>query len=221
MRVVTWNLQHGVPDPKGPPDLARAVEPLRALGADVYALQELDRGRWRTRCAHQAARLADALGGELAWARAKHHLWGSQANALVVRGEIVAREVVVLPEGGERRVALLALVVAGGRRWSLATTHLSLDTATAERQLRAVLEALDHWPAPRVVMGDLNLAPGWVAPAAEAAGYHVVPGPATVDARRTPDRRLDHLLLSGVTAGDSGVAKLPVSDHLAVWADLA
>ena len=70
VRIVSWNLQHGVPDPVARPALARAVPPLRELVGDVYALQELDRGRVRTRFAHQAADLAEALEGELVWARA-------------------------------------------------------------------------------------------------------------------------------------------------------
>lgn len=221
MRVVSWNLQHGVPDPKGPAALALGIGPLRALAGDVYGLQELDRGRWRTQRAHQAEVLADVLEGELVWARAKHWLWASQSNALVVRGEVVTSEVVRLPRGGEARVAALALVVAGGERFSVATTHLSLDQRAAERQLAAALGALAEWPAPRVLLGDLNLVPDRVVRLAEAAGYDLVAGPPTVNARAIPDRRLDHVLLDGLTATASGVAKLPLSDHLAVWADLA
>jgi len=221
VRVVTWNLQHGVPDPKGPADLARGIEPLRTLAGDVYALQELDRGRWRTRGVDQPAILATALEGELVWARAKHRLWGAQCNALVVRGEVVTSEVLLLPGGGERRVAALALVVAGGRRWSVATTHLSLDRSTAQGQLRSALRALDEWPGPRVLLGDLNLMPHQVEPLAAEAGYDLLAGDFTVNARTDPDRRLDHVLLDGLTATDSGVDKLPLSDHLAVWADLA
>jgi len=51
-------------------------------------------------------------------------------------------------------------------------------------------------------------------------GYALVDGPPSVDARRTPTRRLDHILVQGATVVASGVAKLPVSDHLAVWVDL-
>lgn len=220
MRVATWNLQHGVPDPKGPPDLARGLAPLRALDADIYALQELDRGRWRTRFAHQAVRLGDALGGEVLWAPAKHRLWAAQGNALIVRGQIVESDVVRLPGGGERRVAALALVVVRGERWSVATAHLSLDHAIAQRQLRATLEALADHPEPRVLMGDLNLVPALVEPVTTAAGYELVDGPFTINARKRPDRRLDHVLLQGAVATEAGVQKMPLSDHLAVWADL-
>jgi endonuclease/exonuclease/phosphatase family metal-dependent hydrolase len=221
VRVVSANLQHGVPDPVGPPDLSLAVGPLRDLAADVYAFQELDHLRWRTRLAHQGRALAAALDGELLWARAKHWLWAAQGNALVVRGELVAREVRPLPGPDELRSVAIAEVVVAGGRWSVAGTHLSLDRTAATAQLRAVVEALADRPAPRVVLGDLNLRPERVAPVAEELGYQLVDGPFTINARTGLNRRLDHVLVDGASIDASGVEKLPVSDHLAVWADLS
>ena len=220
MRIVSWNLQHGVPDPKGRAALGRAVDPLRSLAGDVYALQELDRGHLRTGLEHQGAVLADALEGQLVWARAKHRVWAAQANALVVRGEVVGSEVLRLPGRGERRVAALALVVVRGERWSVATAHLALDAATAQAQLEVALGVLVAWPAPHVLVGDLNLVAARVAPVATGAGFTMVDGPPTIDARRVLRRRLDHVLLQEAVAIDSGVEKMPLSDHLAVWADL-
>ncbi len=220
MRVVTSNLQHGVPDPVGRPALGRATAPLRALEGDLYGFQELDRGRWRSRFQHQGRVLASALGGELVWARAKGWLWASQANALVVRGEVVSRRVLALPGPGERRVAILATVVVGGERWSVATTHLSLEPRVAVRQLEVTLDALAELPGPHVLLGDLNLLPERVGLEAVAIGWTLVEGPHTINARTGLNRRLDHVLVHGATVVDSGVQKLPVSDHLAVWADL-
>jgi len=220
MRVVSSNLQHGVPDPIGRPALGRAVAPLRGLSADVYGFQELDRGRFRTRFRHQGEVLAKALGGELLWARAKRRLWAAQANALVVRGEVRGHEVIRLPGPGERRVALLATVVVGGEPWSIATTHLSLVPGAAVRQLQTVLDALDELPLPHVLMGDLNLRPERVAQVAAATGWTLLAGPDTINARTGVNRRLDHVLFHGAVVTDGGVTKLPVSDHLAVWADL-
>jgi len=220
MRVVSSNLQHGVPNPIGRADLDRAIEPLRALVADVYAFQELDRGRWRTRFQHQGAALARALGGELVWARAKHWLWACQANALVVRGEVVSHEVLRLPGPGERRVAIVATVRTRGEQWSLATAHLSLEPAVAVWQLETTLDALASRPEPHVLLGDLNLRLERVAPIAAAVGWDLLDGPETINARTGLNRRLDHVVVHAATATDSGVARLPVSDHLAVWADL-
>lgn len=221
MRVVTSNVQHGVPDPVGRPALRRAIGPLRSLEADVYAFQELDRWRWRTRFSHQGEELARALGGELVWARAKHWLWAAQGNALVVRGKVLTHEVLTLGGPGERRVAIVATVVVREEQWSIAATHLSLEPLVAARQLESTLDALSRLPGPRVLVGDLNLRPERVEPAAMAVGYVLLDGPHTINARTGLNRRLDHVLVQRASVAESGVTKLPVSDHLAVWADLA
>ena len=221
MRVVSANLQHGVPDPVGRPALAKADASLRALGADVYAFQELDFRRARTRFTHQGGRLAKVLDGERVWAPAKRMGLGGQANALIVRGEAVEREVVGLAGEGERRVLALAVMVVAGERWTVGTTHLALRPAVAAAQLGEALHVLITRPGPWVLVGDLNLEPDDVAPIAEEHGFDLLAGPLTHSARRTPTRRLDHVLTKGATVEASGVEKLPVSDHLAVWADLA
>ena len=220
MRVVSANLQHGLPDPLGRPDLTLSFAPLRALEADVYALQELDHRRCRTRFEHQGERLAEHLGAELAWARAKQWLWAGQANALLVRGELRGHEVVTLPGPGERRIAIVAEIVVGGVRWSVANAHLSLDPFTAALQLETALAALSGHPAPHVLVGDLNLRPERVTPIAATQGFTLLEGPDTINARSRLTRRLDHVLTHGCVVTASGVQKLPVSDHLAVWADL-
>jgi endonuclease/exonuclease/phosphatase family metal-dependent hydrolase len=112
-------------------------------------------------------------------------------------------------------------VMVAGQRLTVASTHLSLQRDGARRQLRSLVAALSDHPKPWVVAGDLNLTTERVAQLAFDLDLALVEGPATVDARRTPDRRIDHLLVDGLAVIDSGVAKLPVSDHLAIWADLA
>jgi endonuclease/exonuclease/phosphatase family metal-dependent hydrolase len=194
---------------------------MRALAADVWALQELDHRRSRTRFADQGEQLADALGGELVWSLAKRVGIGGQANALVVRGEVVEREVAELAGEGERRVLVLATMAVRGERWTVGTTHLSLRRAVAQAQLREALHLVITRPGPWVLAGDLNLEPSDVAAIAEERGFDLLDGPFTHSARREPTRRLDHVLTKGCAVTTSGVTKLPVSDHLAVWADLA
>jgi endonuclease/exonuclease/phosphatase family metal-dependent hydrolase len=220
VRVATANVQHGVPDPVGRPVLHRAFDALRAMRADVWGFQELDHRRWRTRLADQGDQLADALGGELVWAPAKRVFLGGQANALLVRGEVVESEVIELAGEGERRVLAMAVVGVRGDRWSVGTTHLALRPPVARRQLGEALHLLITRPGPWVLIGDLNLEPDDVRDVATEHGFDAVEGPLTHSARRTPTRRLDHVLTKGCEVTRSGVEKLPVSDHLAVWADL-
>lgn len=221
MRVVTWNLQHGRPNPDGEPDISLAVEPLRALAFDVCALQELDRGRRRSGRVDQPGVLADALGGELVWAPALER-GGEYGVALVARAPVVASEVVRLPGEGEPRVLLLAEVEVGGRRWTVGCTHLSTRRRIATRQLVAAFDALAGWAAPHVLLGDLNLVPAEVLPLSTAEGYQLVEGPPTHSTRHAEaTRRIDHVLLHGATAERVVVTDLGPSDHKAIIADLA
>jgi endonuclease/exonuclease/phosphatase family metal-dependent hydrolase len=220
VRVVSWNSQHGVPAVVGPADLARALPHLAALGADVVAVQELDRHLARSGRADQPALLADALGGELLWTPTLRRGRGHYGHALVVRGEVVASAVAPLPGPGEPRAARVALVEVDGTRWTVAATHLATSRAAAEDQLVALVDAVAGWPAPRVLLGDWNLVPSAVLPFTAVEGYRLLTGPPTHDARRGATRRIDHVATWGARLGASGVVALPVSDHLAVWADV-
>lgn len=220
MRAVSWNAQHGVPDPKGPPDLGKALAPLAAMAPDVVGLQEVDTGFQRTAFEDQVAAVADSLGGTAFPVPAFRRGEGTYGNALVVRGEIVEGEVMKLPGSAEPRAAGVARLRLGDGQWSVAVTHLSLERTTALDQLGAVLDALEVLPRPRLLLGDLNLQPPDVGPVASTRGYKVVEGPPTWNARSTLRRRLDHMLLKGAEVQSSGAKKLPVSDHLAIWADL-
>jgi endonuclease/exonuclease/phosphatase family metal-dependent hydrolase len=220
MRVVTWNVQHARPNPVGRPDVGAVVRAVDPLGADVVAVQELDRGRRRSGGVDQPAALADGLGGQLLWGPAVR-TDGEYGVALVVRGRVVDAEVVGLSGTSEPRVVVVAEVEVHDRRWTVACTHLSRDREFAVEQLRVVLDALSARPAPRVLLGDLNLQLAEFGPVAAAAGYEVVDGPATHSTRRRrPTRRIDHVLLSGATATAATVHRFDVSDHAAVVADL-
>jgi endonuclease/exonuclease/phosphatase family metal-dependent hydrolase len=115
----------------------------------------------------------------------------------------------------EPRVLLAAVIDAPAGPITVATTHLSFVPGWNVRQLRAAVRALRALPAPRVLLGDLNLpagitraATGWRS-LARAATY---PSPA-------PRAQLDHVIadpqggnLLGPVVQVSTPA-VPVSDH--------
>ncbi len=220
MRLVTWNVQHGVPTPVGAPDLAAGLPGLAALAADVVAVQELDRGRARTARVDQPAMVAEALGAAPVFAPALHRA-GEYGVGLFVRGAVVVSEAHPLFGPGEQRVLLVTELDLTDGRWTVATTHLSTDPPVARAQLAQVAALLDPAAGPMVLAGDLNLEPPAVRELLGPAGMVLTPGGATHSARRArPDRRIDHVAVRGASIAAADVVRLPISDHLAVVADL-
>jgi endonuclease/exonuclease/phosphatase family metal-dependent hydrolase len=90
----------------------------------------------------------------------------------------------------EPRVVLAAVIDTPDGPLSVATTHLSFVPGWNLRQLRAAVRALRDLPAPRLLIGDLNL-PAAVARA--VSGWQVLGRAATYPSPR-PRVQLDHVL---------------------------
>ena len=218
MRIATYNIQHGR-TPAGSVDVDLLAAECASLHADVLALQEVDRHATRSGRSDEAAEVAAVAGLACAFAEATSFEPGSAyGNALLVRGELAGVDVVTLPgeEGDEPRAALLAdASLFGGGRVSVAATHLSVRPRVALRQLEAVVESLAARPAPRLLLGDLNLRPEAAWPVLEAGGMTVVDAPPAFPAHK-PDRVIDHVAGVGILFGRPEVVHLRVSDHRAL-----
>jgi endonuclease/exonuclease/phosphatase family metal-dependent hydrolase len=229
IRVATFNIRHGATgdDLVRPVALARACA---ALDPDVLGLQEVERGRRRSWYVDQGRFVAAYLRARyVAGPAVRRSRWRAYGNGLLARGRIRDAEVVDLPRGPERepRSAVLAGVTVGGTSISVAVTHLQHRPARlrhlpsdAARQLCAVLDALRARPAPRLLLGDLNLQPQTAQPILESAGFTVAEHGPTYPAD-APRIRLDYVAVDGLHVGDVRVAApATVSDHRAVVADL-
>jgi endonuclease/exonuclease/phosphatase family metal-dependent hydrolase len=229
LRVATFNIRHGAASDERvrPIELARACAALRA---DVLGLQEVEQGRRRSWYVDQGRFVAT-------WLRARHvpgpairrSRWRAYGNALVTRGRVRDSEVVDLPRGDARepRSAIVAEVVVHGIDLAIAVTHLQHRPARlrhlphdAPEQLQAVLDAVRARPAPRIVLGDLNLQPAHALPIFEAAGFTVAEHGPTYPSDE-PRIRLDYIAVDGLAVRDVHVHdEAAVSDHRAVVADL-
>jgi endonuclease/exonuclease/phosphatase family metal-dependent hydrolase len=133
------------------------------------------------------------------------------------------------PDGGllllrdEPRVVLTALLDTPFGPLTAAATHLSFVPGWNVRQLRQVIRALRTLPAPRVLLGDLNLP---ARPAALVSRWRLLGRQATYPAAQ-PRVQLDHVLadprggqaLPAVTA--VGTPMSTISDHRPLVVDLA
>lgn len=222
MRVATYNIRHGA-RPGRPAATRSMAAAVAGLGADVVALQEVDRRVVRSWFADQAAVAARRAGMTPCFASARRFgPSGRYGNALLVRGRVRRTRVVELPGAGERRIALFASVVADDAELTVVSTHLQNRAAgpeVAPRQLDAVLDHLTEWALPWCLMGDFNLRDGAVLPALGAAGLRAVRTGPTFPAH-APRVRIDWIATAGLEVADAEVVDVASSDHRPVVATL-
>lgn len=120
----------------------------------------------------------------------------------------------------EPRAVIAAVVEVPGGVLTVATTHLSFAPGWNTWQLRRVIRFLRPLPAPRILIGDLNI-PGRIARLAGGDWKPLVSTP-TYPARE-PRIQFDHALGHGGVPPLVGFAApaLGISDHRALVLDLA
>jgi endonuclease/exonuclease/phosphatase family metal-dependent hydrolase len=183
LRVLTWNVHAGA-DALGQDNLARVAQRIRAEGADVVLLQEIDRGVARSRRVDQPAELARLTGLHVAFGKSLDYQGGEYGVAVLSRWPIAAQATVPLPvdppqrrSGGATtpRVALVARLAApaavGG---PLVIVDSHIDASRDDRwrrqeaaQLAAIADSLVRLGGATVLVGgDMNSEPASAAQAA-------------------------------------------------------
>jgi endonuclease/exonuclease/phosphatase family metal-dependent hydrolase len=237
VRVATWNIAGARRERSTALDLEAVLAGVRSLGVDVLALQEVDRLLGRSGRADQPQRIAQALGPGWAWSYAPalvgddfRPLSGpdpggpAYGNLLLSRLPLEAVEHLRFPPagGGEQRTALLATVGAGARPLTVACAHLSNKQGHNVRQLRQLQDLMAARPAPRLLLGDLNL-PSTLLRFVSRSGWPEAGRGRTFPNSR-PTQQLDHVLRHGpdgvLQSRGARVVAAPVSDHRALVVDL-
>ncbi len=165
LTVISYNIRHGL-GMDGKVDLPRIAAVIRASGAQVAVLQEVDRGMGRTQRRDLTAELAKALGWQGIFdANLRTADKGQYGNALLSSLPIKAWQNQVFPQTrpGEPRGLLRATLTWAGREVDVLTTHLDASKDDAERRHQAGLirETLLTLPADRpfLLAGDFNALP--------------------------------------------------------------
>lgn len=218
-RVATFNLHHAAPPHRWATrrGLRQAVQ---RLGADLVALQEVDRFVVRSGFADQAAVAARASGMHSVFARTRWLAGGHYGIGLLSRSVPAAVEVVWLPRHGrEQRAAIVASVELGGERVSVAATHLQNDPDIAPRQLEVVLDRLLRRPGPRLLMGDLNVGPAAIGARLASDGLRPGASVATFPVWR-PRSAIDWIAADGRRLEGVEAADIWLSDHFPLVATL-
>ncbi len=141
LKIMSWNLRAGL-GMDGVRDISRAAVVIKDVGADLVAVQEVDRNTRRSGGVDQIAELEKGTGMLATWCKAIDHDGGEYGIALLSRSAPIGVRRVELPRLGntEQRMLLLAEFP----EFLVGVTHLSLN---ADERLAAV----------RVIRGYLNL----------------------------------------------------------------
>ena len=223
VQVLSYNIHHGE-GVDGRFDLERQAAVIRASGADLVALQEVDVNTTRANGVDQAKELARLTGMFVAFGEAIPYAEGSYGDAVLSRWPILHSENISLPAAAnhEKRVAVLMEVqVPHGPQIRFVGTHLdhTQDPADRIQQAQALNDALLPTAMPTLLVGDLNAQPeshpiallleaGWQA--ADASLAPTFPS-------QNPQRKIDWILQApglGTTLIQPKVMDAPVaSDH--------
>ena len=197
-------------------DVGRTAATIRACDAQVVALQELDRRRWRSGMVDQPAKLAELTGMEVVFLPTVRRWVGAYGIGLAVRGE-AELEFRALPRVGraQPRGAIVGRVAGLG----IVATHLATRGPSHVEQLDEIGLLAAELEPPVVVLGDLNAVRAELA-GLRAAGFEPGPEVVTFGGRRA--RQIDYIL-AGPGARLVRVWTVPsdASDHLPLVAEVA
>lgn len=230
VRLVCWNIHHGRGlDDRVDPD--RIAAELRALGADLVCLQEVDVGVQRSGRLDLPRELGARLGFHAAFGKNIDFQGGDYGNAVLSRWPIAEQRNhhYRMLRPGEQRGLLQVRVEVGGRGLCVLCTHLDWRPDDAERRsnVQEIQQRCTESRAARVVVaGDFNDLPG--------GAVHRELGAAFIDAfaavgkgdgasypAAAPTKRIDWVLLRGeVQPVAARVAESRASDHRPVVVNL-
>lgn len=231
LRILSYNIHHGE-GTDGKVNLARIAQVIMTSGADLVALQEVDRKTTRTGRVDQATELGILTRMHVRFGAAMAFQGGDYGQAILSRWPILMLRTHFLPNPAQResRIAVSAVIQTGsGHVVRFVSAHLDANTEDDNRWLQAIrlqeTFGMDD-SLPVILAGDLNdvtesrslnrLTQHWT----DASAGNPIP---TVPSG-TPQSRIDYVLLRpknwevrGSTVLDEAVA----SDHRPLLVTLA
>lgn len=250
LRIATYNLLHGIDLRTGSVDLEAAGQAIAELGADVVAVQEVDRGLERTGYVDQVRHLAEHLGWHGAFAAAllgdPDTRWTAYRPGveegpaygvgLLSRWPLREVEQLLLPGGGDGERSPGASPQNPG--WDHEPrVALSASVEAGWGSVRVTTTHLSYLPwrgvaqlraaaafaargGPGALIGDLNL-PAWGTRLALAGTAWTHAGGGPTYPAWDPRIQIDQLLVTGgLAALDVAVGPRATSDHLPLLATL-
>ena len=163
LRVMTYNIHHGE-GLDGKVDLLRIAELIQREGADIVALQEVDKGVARTARRDFPAELAALTGMTCVFSNNFSYQGGEYGNAVLTRFPVVRVTHTPFPmlRAGEQRGLLQLILNVHGRELVFMNTHLDYQSDDAERWSNTgeiETRMKQYAGRPIILCGDFNTTP--------------------------------------------------------------
>lgn len=167
LKTMTFNIHHGR-GTDGVLDLNRIAAVIKASGADLVALNEVDRHyARRSQYVDQASWLAETLhmhvayGAAISLASPASPQQRQYGNALLSRYPIVAKENYCFRFSYVENRSLLEVMLAHkDTPFKTYVTHLSLEPFTHKKQTNFIIDKIQQEQYPVLLLGDWNMKPG-------------------------------------------------------------
>lgn len=154
VKIMSYNIHRGV-NKNGRLDLDGIAEAVKGSGAEIIALQEVERFSFRTGFRDQIKYLADKLSMQYVFGKSINILNGQYGNGLLSIYPIEEYEVIRLYSEGEQRTLLKAVLNVDGNLLRVYNTHLGLRQDERDRQLAEIMK-LAAEEENLIITGDFN-----------------------------------------------------------------
>ena len=227
-RVMTYNIHHGE-GLDGKIDLLRIAEVIKREGADIMALQEVDKGVERTARRDLPAELAALTGMTAVFSNNHPYQGGEYGNAILTRFTVKSwtNSYYKMLRPGEQRGLLQLVLDVHGSELVFMNTHIDYRGDDSER-LMNIPElhtlAKGYGGRPMIVCGDFNDTPGSRTYLKMKEQFRdtwelIGKGDGLSYPAEKPNKRIDYIWLSQDAALEPLKAWIPqtdASDHLPV-----
>jgi endonuclease/exonuclease/phosphatase family metal-dependent hydrolase len=216
LRVGTYNVHHGI-GIDGALDLERTATTILQTGADLIALQELDRNVKRSGGIDQAARLQELTGMWIQFFPTIRFGGGEFGLAMAAKDRLEL-EFRLLPRTRLDRPH--GMILSRTRGIGVVATHLSRRRFSRALETASLCWACQHLDPPKMLLGDLNTTGLAFGPMRFAGLQKGTRFRATFTSLH-PRRQIDHVLTSrGLRLIDCWTIPSVASDHLPLVAEV-
>jgi endonuclease/exonuclease/phosphatase family metal-dependent hydrolase len=216
LRVATYNVHHGR-GADGVLDVERTAEAIIQTGADLIALQELDRNVERSGGIDQPARLEELTGMGMRFFPTVR-FGGGEFGLAIAAKEPLDLEFHVLPRTRLDRPH--GMILTRARGIGIVATHLSRRRFTRALETASLSWACRQLDPPKLLLGDLNTTRPAFGPMRFAGLERRTPFRPTFTSLH-PRRQIDHVITSrALRLVDCWTIGSGASDHLALVAEV-